>query len=709
MGQNMAKAGQFKRKPRFTIAPSLRRRILAFVTGLVLLSLFGSGVSLYRITEVNRILDAVNQVSVPLSRLFAQLQSDGDVFQREMERNLGYSHWKDPHWHPRPIPKWIHDILESEVERIRVLVKTDSAWASAEARIKWQGWVLDIDRGLKELREEGNNLYAALERRDEAAATQIYPRWNASLEEWRRQLQWGTAEYERSLRQTFALAETRAAELRTGLEIVLAVVVLLSLLFLWLGERALRPLGELTKLAREITRRGLQKGDKALVPLAPLSRNDEVTQLAREFHRMATALLEREKIVEMQKHQLQEQNRLLRKMGELNENVLNSIESVLIVTDLSGKITQCNPVASEWLSAGCGKTVFGTELLEWPRFKPFVERGARTWFSALERTSTALKIDPCVVEVPAAGVVDGNDRGSAKTFGGHVMPLRQENGAARGAIIVLEDLTEELDLQQRLNRAENLAAVGRLSAQVAHEVRNPLHSIGLEAEMAAELAAALGHIPLKQSLQSILGSVDRLEKITQNYLKLSRLSAGEKKRVDIGEVLESVLATYASVCEAESVRVDWHREELSSLLVFGDRDLLEQVLGNLFRNALQALESVSAGDPAGNGRAIHCSMGNAESGRVWLRIEDNGPGIPSEIRERLFTPFVTTRPQGTGLGLSFARKVIEDHGGSITCADRVPGEGTCFEILLPQLSQKTTDAALEAGEPVSPQKEFVNA
>src|SRR4051812_41622646 len=93
---------------------SLRRRILGFVGALVVVSLLASTLSLYRVTEVNRLLDAINRVSVPLGRLFSQMQSDADVFRRELERSLGYSHWKDPHWRPRPIPRWIEDILESE-------------------------------------------------------------------------------------------------------------------------------------------------------------------------------------------------------------------------------------------------------------------------------------------------------------------------------------------------------------------------------------------------------------------------------------------------------------------------------------------------------------------------------------------------------------------------------------------------------------------
>src|SRR3954471_13379848 len=113
---------------------SLRKQILGFVGALVLLSLLASTVSVYRITEVNRLLDAINRVSVPLGRLFSRMQSDADVLRRELERSLGYAHWKDPHWRPRPIPRWIEDILENEAERLNEFLKSEKEWATPEER-----------------------------------------------------------------------------------------------------------------------------------------------------------------------------------------------------------------------------------------------------------------------------------------------------------------------------------------------------------------------------------------------------------------------------------------------------------------------------------------------------------------------------------------------------------------------------------------------
>lgn len=681
----------------------LARQMMIFVGGLVLLSLFGSTLSLFRITEVNQLLDVINRDAVPLSRLLTQIQSDTEVFVREAERNLGFTHWGENRWKPRPIPRWIQEILSAEIERMSQKMTEmierhpalNTLGTTKDSEQSWRDWAREMELSYQQLLIDGLKLYQALEKNDMTAAAEVYPRWKSLMEDWRRRIQWGVLEYDRTLRQAFTLAESRVRQLQTGLEVMLIVVVLLSLLLLWLGERALRPLARLTAIAREITRRGLRKEDKAFFPDISLNRQDEVSQLAQEFYRMATALLEREKIVDHQKNQLYEQNRLLRTMGQLNENILRSIRSLLIVTDPYGKITQCNPVAREWLARSrgnlSGEGVIGSSLFEWERLKPLLESDPNLKKMDFKNGPAWVKVEPC--------------RLGERIYGGHLMSLTNELKESQGMVLVLDDLTDELDLQERLHRAENMAAIGRMSAQVAHEIRNPLHSIGLEAEMALDLIPTqataeesaekliVNRTRLNQSLASILASVDRLEKIIQNYLQLSKLSSGRREWVDLGEVLEAVLATYAPLCEAARIPVEWHLPPQLDLRVWADRDLLEQALGNLFKNAIQAIQQVTL-DGLNPRRIIRWTLQESDDVSVeslLIRIEDQGPGLPQEVKEKLFIPFVTTKPQGTGLGLSFAKKVFEDHGGEVRYYLPEPGVGTGFEIRIPRGESETVE------------------
>lgn len=529
----------------------IRSRVLAFIGGLVVLSLAASSLSLLQISKVNRTLDSINRVSLPLNKLFAQMQVDAEVFHRESVRGIGSIHWSDTHWVPRPIPGWIVEVFDAEIDRARKLIRQlPEVSGAGRGTIDWNRWIGEIDSEFENLRTGGEAIYVALDRGhgDTTEASKLFPAWNAALEDWLKKLQWGTQLHEQSLRERFTESQSSVAQLRTGLEMILFVVIALSLLMLWLGERALRPLDELTRLVRSITERGLRRGDKESLPEIAMNRDDEVSALAREFHRMATQLLEWEKVVDGQKRSLADQNQLLK---------------------------------------------------------------------------------------------------------------------------------EKVELQEKLKEIEHLAAVGRLSAQVAHEVRNPLHAIGLEAELglgllaeqAAETPTAVGnHSGLKSALQAILAAVDRLEKITENYLRLSRMGTGERRPADLCEILEHALATYATAIEKARVRIDWKGG--SALPILADATNLEQAVGNLLQNALQS-----------GARRIEFRLG-ARDDRAFIRIEDDGPGVPESVREKLFTPFSTTKAQGTGLGLSFVKKVSEEHGGEVRLVNSALG-GAAFEIAIP--------------------------
>ncbi len=256
------------------------------------------------------------------------------------------------------------------------------------------------------------------------------------------------------------------------------------------------------------------------------------------------------------------------------------------------------------------------------------------------------------------------------------------------AISLKERVRAEEAARDRLKSAEHLAAIGRMSAQVAHEVRNPLHSIGLEAELAFEATASFGGANAeraRESIQAILRSVDRLEKITGNYLKMSRISQGRRTPVDLADILEAVLATYSAVFQAQNVKIDWKLIGTGPYVVEGERELLENALGNLIRNSLQALEGIQVATSEDSGGFILIELARLPGGSISLTVSDNGPGVSKDVRDRLFTPFVTTRTQGTGLGLSFVKKVAEDHGGAVRLVDGANGAGAKFEVKLPAM------------------------
>ncbi len=644
--------------PQPRVRGSLRQRVLTWVGALVLVSLFGSSLSLYRMTEVSQSLEVINRFSVPLSRMLVQVSTDSELYRREFEKRLGASHWTDPRWKAQTVPDWAGDLLDAGVLRVEGLVhsqrKALQESLGEPAALTWESWIGEIKKISGELKGLHPQILAAWQQSDLQKAGNLHNQWVNQSNLLSKKLSWGTEESERILRSGFGKTQGQVSQLRTGLEMILIVVVAMSLLLLWLGERALRPLTQLTELARGIASRGLKREDKVILPEIGLGRDDEVGQLTREFHRMATALLEREKIVETQTVRLQDQYRLLREISELNQNILQSIDSVLIVSDPQGLITRLNSPAEQWLGQPAQK-ILGTSLRSWEVIRRMIPAG---------ELQTVERIAPKQI--------------GDQSYSGAILPLRDENsGATHGTILVVKNVTDELELASRLDHAEKMAAVGRLSAQVAHEVRNPLHSIGLEAELALEMAEsreAKAQFNLKQSLQSILRGVERLDKITENYLKLSRLSSGQRSKVDLCEVLESVLATYSAHFEAERVRVQWTLPHDEPLEILGDRDLLEQAVGNLVKNAIQAVREYS--DDRRRQVELHLTR-TADRG-ARLTIRDFGCGISEKIRSQLYVPFVTTKADGTGLGLSFVKRVVEDHGGSVTCAS--PEVGAQFEL-----------------------------
>ena len=250
-------------------------------------------------------------------------------------------------------------------------------------------------------------------------------------------------------------------------------------------------------------------------------------------------------------------------------------------------------------------------------------------------------------------------------------------------------MAASLDSQQReLRRAERLAAVGRISAQITHEVRNPLNAIGLNAELLAEeLEARPDLSPEARALCAAIGrEVDRLNAVTEEYLRFARPPRQAAGRVDLGEAAATLLDFLAP--ELSAARVEVRRELPPGLPpVRGDEGQLRAVLLNLVRNSREAM--------AGGGvLTVAARRADGAEGAVELRVSDTGGGIPPEAVARVFDPFYSTKERGTGLGLAFVQQVVQEHGGTVRC-DSQPGRGTTFTLRFPALPEE------RAGEPAA--------
>jgi hypothetical protein len=233
---------------------------------------------------------------------------------------------------------------------------------------------------------------------------------------------------------------------------------------------------------------------------------------------------------------------------------------------------------------------------------------------------------------------------------------------------------------QRLARAERLATLGELAASLAHEIKNPLAGIaGAVQVIAEELPEA---DPRKEIMHEILSQVHRLDRTVRDLLAFARPGKPEVAPCDIHQVLDRVLLLLSENPEAKQVRVvRAYQPGIPNLVADGKQ--LGQVFLNLILNAIQAMPTgglITLRTAAGDG-----SDSDGQSlapGELIVAVTDTGPGIPSQLLKDIFTPFVSTKRRGTGLGLSVSRRIVEDHGGWIT-ADSTPGEGTTFRVGLP--------------------------
>ena len=348
-----------------------------------------------------------------------------------------------------------------------------------------------------------------------------------------------------------------------------------------------------------------------------------------------------------------------------NDNLVNSLRSAVVVTDTAGIVLSVNRTARELL--GVSDAAVGAPISELLLYTAASGRSATLAddIAGALRDRHALRYEAVPYEAKQRRhLLDLN-----------LAPYQDESGAARGLLWVADDVTEAVHTKHQLLLAERLAAVGRLSAQVAHEIRNPLSAIGLNAELleeefVTELSAERG-TEARQLLRAIAAEIERLTEVTETYLHLARLPRPHLRRVDINQLVRDMFVMLGEEMRAHAVTWDLLLAHPAPW-VRGDPGQLRQALLNIVRNSREAM-------PAGGSLEILTQP--VDDGCV-IAVADSGQGIRPDVLPRVFEPFYSTKTNGTGLGLSLTHQIVTEHGGTVVAAANHP-RGTKIQIHIP--------------------------
>ena len=355
----------------------------------------------------------------------------------------------------------------------------------------------------------------------------------------------------------------------------------------------------------------------------------------------------------------------LDRLHSFNENILESLHDGLLVLGLDDRVIRWNRALEQVYGvASCDAIGRALHELFDP---PFVE--------AIRAARRDTPGGATLSRIPLTGRAEARDR--MMVVSAAVVPLRASADASMvtvGTIVVIEDITRRVQLEEQLQISEKMASIGLLAAGVAHEVNTPLTGISSFAQMLLEGADPAD--PRTRLLEKIERQTFRAAKIVNGLLNLSRpapAGAVALAPVDINTVVTEVLSLLEHQFEIHRIKV---RRELADgpVLVLGVEHKLQQVFLNLFLNAKDAM-------PKGGWLSIATRV---DGGRAIAEVADTGSGIPNEYLARIYDPFFTTKAigQGTGLGLSITYGIVREHEGSIDCESDA-GQGTRFILTLP--------------------------
>jgi two-component system sensor histidine kinase PilS (NtrC family) len=348
----------------------------------------------------------------------------------------------------------------------------------------------------------------------------------------------------------------------------------------------------------------------------------------------------------------------VRRVRILHDEILQAMGDGVVTVDRDGQVAFVNRPARRLLGLPAGERIEGTAV-EALRAEPVVR-------ALLETLHTGRPVETETrIERPD---------GPAAPLDLHTSVLEDSEAHLRGVSVILHDATLREAVAEMEKRAERLRALADLGAAMAHEIRNPLASIrGAAQALHAEHDV---RAESERLLDVIIRESDRLETLVDNFLKFARHRPPALAAVEIRDLMLDVASLLRSRPDAGSVTIAVEADGAGRWRC--DADQMKQVLLNLGLNALEAFA-----EQKGPGQTLMLRARQLENPpRLWLEVDDNGPGISPSHWDQIFVPFFSTKPRGTGLGLAITKRIVEAHGGEIRF-DTEPGKGTRFRIEIP--------------------------
>jgi two-component system sensor histidine kinase PilS (NtrC family) len=347
----------------------------------------------------------------------------------------------------------------------------------------------------------------------------------------------------------------------------------------------------------------------------------------------------------------------LANLRALHERIVESIRSGVVTTDLGGRIYTFNAAAEE---------ITGYKLAN------IRDKDASIFFGEIrDHIAESLRAAAANEASPRFEAECLTAEGMRLRLGFTISPLFSETGATTGTVISFQDLTQIRVLEETSRRQDRLAAIGRMAASIAHEIRNPLAAMRGSIQMLR--SEITGPSAQTELMEIILRESDRLNRIISDFLNYARPRSIIQARVDIGELLQQTFTLLRHSPEVDgnhTIEVDVSNERV---LANADAEQLQQVFWNLARNALQAMPK---------GGTLRAQLAKNSHNRLRITFTDTGRGMTPEQVDHLFEPFSSTTG-GTGLGLSIVYQIIREHGGTINVRSR-PDNGTMITIELPR-------------------------